>query len=198
MSRKKEKVAKLSGNSYAERQLQNMKFKDLKRANVARGLSFEEASSFDILQHQSWFLRHEDNTQNIRLIDEYDDWVSEQMKLAGYPPDDPVHHPSLRLGFVAERDSETGEVTQTKKPRMKGVAKEKKKKAERLEGTNVMAGTKKAYTYQLTMEMSKKRPGEPKYKIERIIEKVMEAFPDAKPGSIKIWHKKCLREKGKK
>lgn len=191
MSRKK-KVAKFDSGGYAERQLSNMRFQDLKRANIARGLPFEDAAKFDIPQHQTWFLRHEENTQDITLIDQYDDWMNEVLKQQGYPDGDPVYHPSLRLGFVAQRDEETGEVLQTKKPRTRGLEKKKKKKVKRLEGTNVIAGTKKAYTYQLTLEKGKK--GKPAHTIGEIIEKVMAQFPDAKEGSIKIWHKKCLKE----
>ena len=194
---KRTKVAKLNTGGYAERQLSNMRYQDLQRANVARGLDFQSVVDFDIPQHQTWFLKNQDNTQDLSLVDQFDDWMSEQLKEQGYPEGDPIFHPSLRLGFVAKRDDETGEVIQTKKPRMKGLAKKKKAKAKRLEGTNIIAGTKKAYTYQLTLEKSKKRPGKPKYTIDRIVEKVIEAFPDAKEGSIKIWHKKCLKENTK-
>lgn len=183
MARKK-KIAKTI-DGYASRAASSMKFKELQRANVARGLEFDDAVNFDFHQHQSWFIRNEHLGQNLSFLDDFDNWMTEQLKAIGYKVTDPINHPSLRLGFVPEMN-EDGETKNTKKIKGPGIRKEKKPKAERLEGTNVIAGTKKAMTYQLTQEGKK---------LSDIIEQVKEHWPDANESSIKNWHKRCLKGK---
>lgn len=183
MARKK-KIAKTI-DGFASRAASSMKFKELQRANVARGLSFSDAVNFDFHQHQSWFIKNEHFGQNLAFLDDFDNWMTEQLIEAGYEPNDPLNHPSLRLGYVPEVN-EDGEVKRTKKINGPGIRKEKKPKAERLEGTNILAGTKKALTYQLTKQ------GET---LPNIIEKVKEHFPDAKEASIRNWSKRALKGK---
>lgn len=187
--KKSKKIAKPTG-SFGERISAGMKFKELQRANVVRGLSFEEAVRFDFHQHQSWFIKHADNGQDLSLLDMFDLKMKHELLAAGYPEGDPVHHISLRLGYIAESD----ELDEDGKPKIKkkkviGKAIKKKEKRvarERLPGTNILAGTKKSYTYELA--------GKGKT-IERTIEKVLERFPDANPSSVRNWYKRALKEK---
>lgn len=167
----------------AERELQHLKHKDLQRACVGRGMPFELAVSLGTPEMQGWFVKNYDNGQNLMFLDEFDDWKEEQLKGRGYEKGDPMFHPSLRLGFIGSKDDD-GEGTSVKKPRLKSLDKKEKPKRERIEGTKVLSGTKKALTYQLTIE------GIP---IAKIIEKVMKQFPEASDKSIKIWHNKAKK-----
>lgn len=183
MARKK-KIAKTI-DGYASRAASSMKFKELQRANVARGLEFEDAVNFDFHQHQSWFIKNEHLGQNLANLDDFDNWMTEQLVKAGYSPNDPLNHPSLRLGYVPVED-ENGETKKTKKIKGPGIRKEKKPKAERVEGTNLLAGTKKALTYELALKGDS---------LPTIIEQVKERFPDANESSIRNWMKRALKGK---
>lgn len=184
---KKKKVAKLDPNSFAGRIAANMGFRELQRACIVRGMPFEEMVDSDFHQLQSWFIRFGDNTQSLALLDEFDTWVKEVLISRGYPEGDPVHHPSLRLGYIAEQNAD-GEVTKKKRIKSLAIEKPKKKKAERVEGTNILAGTKKASTYKCALAG---------YSLEKTIEEVTKGFEDANPSSIRNWYKRCLKENKK-
>lgn len=190
---KKKKSVESHASNMAERALQYMNYKDLKRAVIARGMPFDEVINASVLQLHTWFSENFDRGQDLSLINEFDQYVDEQITAIGknnpskkdyIDPNHPLKHASLKLGFIAKMDEE-GNVLEKKKPRLKGLNKPKKKKRERVEGTKVMGGTKKGITYQLTMKGMK---------YDQIVEKVKEAFEDANPASIMIWHKRCLKE----
>lgn len=168
-----------------ERELAKMKHKDLQRACVARGLDFTLAVSYSIPDLAGWFCTNYDFSQNLNFLNEFDDWKDLQLKEKHPDKDDPVYHPSLRLGFIATRDDQ-GNTTSTKKPRLKGLDKKKKDKKERLAGTKIFAGTKKALSTTLAMQ-------KPPLTIAEITEKVLEQFPDAKDKSISIWIKRARK-----
>ena len=201
-TKKEKRAAKIEMNgspSYrrAESELARMKHRDLQRAAVVRGMDFEEVVRSGVPELASWFCRNYDLPQFIDKINEFDDWRDEQLKGRGYEEGSPFFHASLRLGFVATKDEE-GNTTSVKKPRLKGVDKPKKEKKERVEGTKVFKGTKKAMTYELTKESYKlSKSKDPKIKPltkDEIIEKVKEAFPDANEKSVGIWYKRALNE----
>lgn len=167
------------------RLVRDMKLKDIQRACVARGMPFEEVVGSSVLGLHSWFANNYDRGQNLNLLNEYDIWMAEKLLQANpeYTPDHPINHPSLRLGYMGHKD-EDGEVKK-KKLRLKGLEKPKKKKKARVEGTKVIAGTKKGLTYQLTREG---------LDFDALLEKVEASFDDVNEKSVLIWHKRCLKE----
>lgn len=177
----------------AEYELSKMKMRDIQRACVARGIDFELMLSMGLPELSGWFCSHYDWSQDLNLLNSYDDWKELQLKVKHPDKTDPVYHPSLRLGFVARKDDE-GNVTETKKPRLKGLEKKAKKKKEKLEGTNVFSGTKKAMTYQLaTQHKSKEKL--PALTVEQVWEQVEKQFPEAQLKSVKIWYKRARNGK---
>ncbi len=152
----------------------NMTYKNLKQHVVTRGMAFLEVINGDVPSLSSWLERNRGNLIDTTLLDKFDDWLEERLK------DKNLIHPSLRLGFIGEKD-EGGEVIKRKK-----IKSLKKKKTIKREKTNdgIFAGTKKAYTYELAKEGKEKA---------EIIELVKEKFPDAKDKSISIWYKKALK-----
>lgn len=166
----------------ADRMTKNMKLIDLKRACIARGMPFEELGTHSVLSLHSWFAQHLDNSQDLNLLNEYDEWFKVIMvNERNYEPDDPIFHPSLMLGY--NPDSENDEPK--KRIRLKGLKKPEKPKAERVPGTKVIKGTKKAMTYELAKQG---------LTLKEVIEKVEEAYEDAKESSIAIWYRRAIKE----
>jgi hypothetical protein len=160
--------------------LSNMNYKDCKRRAIALGMPFPDACAADFGRLHSFIMKSE-NKPDPSLIDQYDDWMDQQLELRGYAKDDPMRSYQLRLGFVGE-DPE-GDAPKKSK-RIKGIPKPKKPKREKTaEGR--WKGTKKAYTYELTARG---------FSLERITRRVQGKFPDAVEKSIKQWHRACLRE----
>lgn len=186
MKKKKGKIgSSFKQGSRSDRVLQDMKLVDLQKACIVRGMPFEDMVKSSVPQLHSWFDHNYQNSQDIKLLNEFDDWRELILKKKFTGPEDQwAFHPNLRFGFIGKKDSD-GNTTQTKKPRLKGVDKVEKPKRERVEGTKVFMGTKKALTYQLTQE------GKP---LDEIIEAVMEQFPEAQEKSIKIWRNRALNE----
>lgn len=169
----KDKMKILSGG------LESMTFKDMKRRAVALGMPFPDACSADYNDLASW-IHKTDNKPDNSLIDKYDEWMDHQLELAGYAKDDPMRSYQLNLGFISE-DAIT---KQKKTKRIKGLEKPKKPKRAKDE-QGLWAGTKKSYTYELTMKGMD---------IERIIRRVLKKFPDAKEKSIRQWSRAALRK----
>src|SRR5690606_23111186 len=174
------------GYNLADRATKNMTYMDLKRACVARGMPFDDVLNSSVMGLHSWFGNNFYRGQNLALLDEFDNYVDQQLTAAGYTdPNDPLKHPSLRLGFIGKKD-ENGNVVNKKKPRLKALDKPKKKKRERVEGTKVIAGTKKALTYKGAMKG---------IVLDKIIAKFKEKFgDDVNEKSIAIWYKRALNE----
>lgn len=165
----------------ADRLTKNMRHIDLKRACIARGMPFEELGTHTVLSLHSWFAQNLDRGQNLQLLNEYDAWFKAEMIKRGYPDDDPLFHHTLMLGY----NPEAKEDEPKKKIRLKGLKKPEKLKAERIEGTKVIRGTKKAMTYELAKQG---------LSLDEVTEKVLEAFEDAKESSISIWYRRALKE----
>lgn len=195
MSRKKDPIRKFSHEdrlSPAEKALTTLKLKDLRRACIARGMDFDYAVESTIPHISGWFIENYDRSQNLLLLNEFDDWLEAKLKALKnpdgtlkYKEGDAVFHSDLKLGFIGSKDSE-GNSTSTKKPRLKGLSKAKKATKERVEGTKVFKGTKKALTYQLTFD---DKP------FNVIWETVSKQFEEAQEKSVKIWYKRALKEK---
>jgi len=167
----------------ADGYLRDMKYKDIKRECVIRGMPFEEVLKADVPKLSGYFHDHYYDDIKHELLDQFDDWqeslIKEVMEKKGEDASVLVH-PSLRLGYVAERDEE-GNVT--KKKRAKLVVKRLKKKRERT-GDNIFKGTKKAYTFDLQQQGLSK---------DEVIKKVMTQYPDASEKSISIWYNKSRK-----
>lgn len=159
-------------------------YKELKREAVVRGMPFPdvvEAGIGGLIR----FIDRSENKPDLSLIDKFDDWADHQLELAGYPPNKSVRSPILRLGFIGEKDEE-GNVVKVKK--IKGLKKPKKEPRQRDEN-NLISGTKKSLTFDLTNKG---------FTLERVIRRVKKKFPDASDKSINIWYRNALREKRKK
>jgi len=161
-----------------------LKYKDLKRECIIRGMEFDDVLSGDIIILTNWLMSNF-KVANLRyeLLDAFDDYqerlIRESMEAKGQDPED-VIHPSLRLGYIAEKD-EDGNVI--KKKRVRTIFKKKRKKRERT-AEGVFSGTKKALTFKLQKEGLEKA---------EVIKRVLKEFPDASEKSIGIWFNKAKK-----
>jgi hypothetical protein len=167
----------------ALRFINNLKYKDLKRECVIRGMLFEDVIEGTLPTLSGWLIKHFDEGISHELLDEFDDWqedlIKEAMEKKGEDPSI-IIHPSLRLGYIAERDEE-GNVTKRKRART--LVGRKRKKRERT-ADGIFQGTKKAYTFQLQQEG---------YSKQEVLEMVKNQFPDAAEKSIGIWFNKSKK-----
>jgi len=181
MSRKKRKFEMDIPD--ADKFISYLKYKDMKRECVVRGMEFDKVLKGGIPQLTNWLRNHFIDTIQLDLLEVFDDYqenlIREAVKTKGEDPDN-VIHPALRLGFIAERD-EDGVVTKRKRARM--IVKRKKNRRERT-GDGIFQGTKKALTFQLQQQGLEKA---------EVINKVMEQFLDASPKSIGIWFNKSRK-----
>ena len=170
----------------ADGHFRNMKYKDIKRECVVRGMPFQEIVEGDIIKLYHFFKDHFYDDINHNLLDKFDDWQEEKVKGAMEKKGESDNvigllvHPSLRLGYVAEKDEE-GNITKRKRAKM--ITKRLKKKRERTLD-NIFKGTKKAYTFELQQQGKSKA---------EVIKIVMEKFPDASEKSISVWFNKSKK-----
>lgn len=174
-----------SGGAFgrAQSELENMRHKDLKRACVVRGLSFEEVINSTIPGLSNWFINNYANGQSPSLLNEYDAWIKQQLLDRNYKEGDPILSPSLRLGYFGEVNPETGE-TIIKRP--KGIKKPKAPKREREETFGIFTGTKKALTYQCQKEGKT---------LKETLDIVKAQYKEAVDKSIKIWFNRAKKQK---
>jgi hypothetical protein len=161
-----------------DKTLSQMKFIDLQRACIIRGIEFEVLVEKTVFQLQSWLGKNYTNKVKTERLDDFDRWREGLLKAAGKHDE-----PFVRLGFIGEVDKETGEVLSIKKPRK---IKKGKRKRERNEELNIFTGTKKELTFICQKE------GKTMDETKAL---VMEKYPDAKEKSIQIWYKKSARGK---
>lgn len=154
----------------------DMKYPDLKRACIIRGMPFEDVVRGDFPRLGSWLNKNYMVKTNSKLLDEFDEWNRADMIARGYPPDEPM----IRYGFI-DTDPDTGE-TIIKRPRK---IKKDKVRRERTE-QGLFKGTKKELTFQCAMEGKT---------LEETNEIVIEKFPEAVEKSIRIWYNKAKKAK---
>lgn len=154
----------------------HMTLKDMKRNCVVRGMDFKEVVESTVPGLQNWLHHNQSNDIDSDLLNQYDDWLEDQLRARGK---EDLIYPELRLGFIGERDDE-GNTVKTK--RVKGIRKKKKRREKTTDG--IFSGTKKALTFQLQQDG---------LTMPDTVEKVLETFPDANTKSIKIWYKKSRR-----
>ncbi len=156
--------------------LTQMTYKDLKKAAVERGMSFDDVLAADFFGLNSYVHANFHRKPDPSLVEQFDDKLEELLLSRGQ---DQLVHPSLRLSYL-------GESSEDEKPREVKPKIVKKAKVVRSKNSDgIYGGTKKALTY----ELAKKGRS-----IERTIAKVKRKFPDAADKSIKIWYKKALKE----
>lgn len=157
-------------------------YKDLKRQAIILGMPFPEATGagiFDLIN----FIYRTDNVPNKELINQYDDWMDQQLAESGYGPNDPLRSSRLRLGFLGEENKETGE---RRAKRIKGITKDKKKKKPReKDEQGHVKGTKKSYTWECAYKG---------FDLERTKRRVLKKFPDANEKSIQLWYRAAKRK----
>lgn len=157
-------------------------WKDLKRQAITLGMPFPDACGCSIGALMNYINRSDNPEPNPELINEYDKWRIKRFDETGVPEDDPVRNSRLRLGFISE-ENENGEVT--KKKRVPGISKTKFKKPRERDEFNLLKGTKKSYTFELTKKG---------YDLERIIRRVQKKFPEANEKSIKLWSRAAQKD----
>lgn len=173
MPKKRKFIANMSP---AEKEASQMKWIDLQRACISRGMSFDQYLRSNHAQLVDYFVRFYHNKMDNTRLDAFDEMVQEEMRKKGQD------EPFIRLGYIGETDDQ-GNITMFK--RIKKHKKPKStKKRERNEKHGIWKGTKKELTYQCATE------GIP---LKETIERVMSKFPDAKEKSIGIWYKRCLK-----
>ena len=162
-------------------------YRDLQRKAVTLGMPFPDVPVSGVFDLIRYINRPDVPEPNPALVDEYDKWVLHQFDLSGIPEDDPIRSSRLRLGFIGDADDEGKAL---KKKSILGKTKPKTNKpARERDEFNLIKGTKKSYTWELTMKG---------YDIERIIRRVLKKFSDANEKSIRLWNRACLREMKKK
>lgn len=171
----------------ADGHLEKMTYKSLKKECIVRGMDFDDVLEGDFISLSSYFRKEFYSDVNRTLLDEFDDWqeklIKDHLENSENNADDLIH-PSLRLGFIAEKD-EDGNVIRRKRSKM--LIKAKRKKRERTKD-NIFKGTKKALTFEL-QQQGKTKP--------EVLKLVKEQFPDAVDKSITIWFNRSRKKHAK-
>lgn len=163
---------KLHLDEYGQVVFGNFRYRDLQRAAIMRGMSFDDLVNGDIYRLHKFIQDHKDVEPAIDKLDEFDEWrrkLLEEKHGKG--------EPFVRLGYIGKTDDE-GNPLMVFKPKPKKPKKHIEKDSEM---GGLWKGTKKHLTVQC------KKDG---LSLDKTISKVMEAFPDAKESSIKIWYKR--------
>lgn len=155
-----------------------LKYRDIKRMAVERGMPFPEVISSDFYGLVSYIDSDRALVKpNKALILEFDLWLEKILLERGA---DYLVKPSLRLSYIASQEDK-----ENKEPKKEKIKKEKVGPKERDEN-NLFSGTKKSYTVKLAKQ------GLP---LERVKKRVLKKFPEASPKSIVIWYRKALNIK---
>lgn len=172
---KKRRLPKGFRNTNIGNALADMKYIDLQRACIIRGIDFEDLVEGDSNRLQSWLSKNWLAKKSPSRLDEFDNWRYKTMKALGKEDE-----PFIRLGFIGKVDEDGNPIAFKRPPKIR---KEKAPKREKTD-QGLFKGTKKAFTF----ECSKNGISLP----ETII-LVCGKFPDAQEKSIRIWWKKAKR-----
>ena len=172
---KKKKLPKGYRSTDINNALADMKYQDLQRACIVRGMDFNEMVEGDANRLSVWLNKNWHNKKSTKKLDEFDEWRHNMMIRLGKGDE-----PFIRLGFIGEVDPDTGETISFKRPRK---IKKDKVRRERNEA-NLLTGTKKSLTFECFKNG---------ISIEDTVEKVTDKFPEAVEKSIRIWYKKFAR-----
>lgn len=164
-------------------QLRLMKYQDVKDACIVLNMPFEDVSKADWHGLKSYYARHYGGIENPELLEEFDSYTANSLISNGHSPDDPLVKYRPHAEKVGEEeDTTTLDSTPLKTPT--ALPKKKKGKRER-DSFGGFKGTKKSYVY---LGVSKGAT------IDKVIDKTLKKFPDAKEKSIRIWFKKATKE----
>lgn len=185
MSRRKRKYE--SNIPPEEKAIQGLKYTDLKRQCLIRGMPFEEAVKGDFHSLSTFFRKNFDEVPNPELLNKYDEWFKKLME-EKYGADSKevrvLTHPQSRMGFIAQKDEEGNVI---KKKRVRGISsKKKRKKRKRNNKFGIFSGTKKELTYRCEAEGKS---------LAETTKEVLDTFPEAKENSIKIWYRRAKKSR---
>jgi hypothetical protein len=156
-------------------------FKDLKRQAVILGMPFPEVSESGVFDLIGYIQKHTlDVNPDTSLIDKYDEWISKHFDEIGIPQDDAIRSSRLRLGFLGDKDKETGERKPKRIPGIKKIRVHKEK-----DSHGHIKGTKKSYTWECA---------EKGFDLDRTKRRVLKKFPDANEKSIQLWYRAAKRK----
>lgn len=153
-----------------------LKYRDIKRMAIERGMPFPEVVSGDFYRLISFI----DSDRALKkpdpsLVLKFDLWLEQILRERG---SEFLIKPTLRLSYVSDEMREQN----NPRPKKEKVIKEKKPPREK-DINNLVKGTKKSYTFELAQKG---------YDVERVKRRVLKKFPDASEKSIVIWYRKCL------
>lgn len=159
----------------------HMTYKDIKRKAIALGMPFPDAVAADVPRLLS-FIDKTNNKPDTSLIDKFDNYIDNHLISIGYDKNDPLMSSKLRLGYLGEEDPESGE---RRRKRVRGLKKQKERKPRERDENNLIKGTKKSYTTELTLKGMD---------LERVKRRVLKKFPDANEKSIRLWYSAAKRK----
>lgn len=177
-------------DEFIQRQVSRMTHRDLQSACILKGMPFKDIVEKDHHGLVSWYFLNFELNENPQNLIEYDQWLEGQLEKKGYKKGDAMLSPSLRFSYTKGIDDSPVK-TQRIQARESNKSTEPKSQQEHKvvqkdEITGVRVGTKKNLTFQLARKV-------PEIPIDKIIEQVIEAFPDAQDKSIKIWVKRARK-----
>lgn len=150
-----------------------MTLRDIKKEVIIRGMPFQEVVSADVPNLYSWWNNNRDAPINKNLLDDFDDWLEEELTAIGRAD---LIHSNFRFNYLSK-----GEESQPQKVN-KIISPPKKRREKNKLG--LYAGTKKAMVYEAQQKG---------WSVKKTIRKVQRAFPDALEKSIKIWYNKASK-----
>ncbi len=165
-------AVKLHFDEYGQVVFGNFRYRDLQRACIIRGMPPEDLVKGDIYILHRFIQDHKDDEVDLNLLEDFDEWREKKLDEMGKKGE-----PFVRLGYIGKVDEEGN-------PLMVFQPKPKKPK-KHIEKDSAMGGLWKGTKKHLTVQC--KKDG---LSLDKTISKVMEAFPDAKESSIKIWYKR--------
>lgn len=177
---KKRKLPKGYRSTQVTSSITDMKYIDLQRACIIRGIDFEQLVEGDAGRLESWLMKNWQNKKNVKRLDEFDKWRHGIMKSMGKGDE-----PFIRLGFIGAVDEE-GNAVAFKRPRK--VKKEKERKERNEDLGNIFKGTKKELTFQCAAQGKT---------LAETVETVTDKFPEAVEKSIRIWYKSWAKKSKK-
>lgn len=154
-----------------------LKYRDIKKMAIERGMPFPEVVSSDFYSLVSFIDSERAQKPNPDLVLQFDLWLEGILKERGA---DYLVKPSLRLSYVSDEMREGSK----EKPAKEKKVKEKKPPRER-DSFNLIKGTKKSYCYELT---------EKGFDQERVVRRMKKKFPDANEKSIQLWYRAAKRK----
>lgn len=183
-----------SNNNYMRpehKELSQMVYKDLKIACIVRGMEFQDVVESDHGILSSFFIRNYYNEKDPELLEDFDIWMDKQLERNGLAKDDPLRE--FKLSSTVDPETQDIRLSKKKVGRRVKLPKKEVKKRERNDTFNVIKGTKKEYTMELTKRLFDlgKNLGSKNIQ-DKLVNRVVEKYPDANPKSVMIWYKKAL------